>query len=256
MPLHKMKKVWDYCTYNKPFFIFILLVFGALNYLVSYYESSTRLVTAIAVLLINIFIAGYGMTIARDRINGGVRLPKILIKDILVLGLKSSFVGVLYLFIQAYIMYLIAQPLGFPPFDLEEMVMQLPKTINMLFSHNPVNTLIFIFMSAVFFYVTAFFMEIALARLADTGGIISSFNLWSIKKDIDLIGWKFYIKEYTLLVVAMVLFTLLKIPVIPVSCLNYVWGIMLDLFIFTTQFLGIGAIYYEIKKAKQDNPSE
>ena len=38
MPLFKMKKVWDYCTYNKPFFLLILLIFCIWIYIFESYE--------------------------------------------------------------------------------------------------------------------------------------------------------------------------------------------------------------------------
>ena len=37
-----------------------------------------------------IFISGYGMAITKDVLNGGKRLPKILIKDVVVLGILAE----------------------------------------------------------------------------------------------------------------------------------------------------------------------
>ena len=90
-------------------------------------------------------------------------------------------------------------------------------------------------------------MEIAIARLADTGQILSAFKFNSIKKDIDTIGWKHYAKHYTLIILAIVLFGSLSYVKIPNLILNYIWAIILNFLMFTTQFLGIGAIYSEIK---------
>ena len=90
-------------------------------------------------------------------------------------------------------------------------------------------------------------MDIAIARLADTGRILSSFNLSGIKNNIDTIGWVHYTKEYTLIILAIVLFGSLSYVKIPNLILNYIWVIILNFLMFTTQFLGIGAIYSKIK---------
>ena len=108
-----------------------------------------------------------------------------------------------------FILDLVCSPLDFPEFDLEEMLLDFPETINTLISHNPVDAASFIIMGAIIFYVTTFFMEIALARLADTGSIVAAFNLPEIKKDIDILGWKNYVKEYTAIILAIVLISVI-----------------------------------------------
>ena len=82
MPLFKMKKVWDYCTYNKPFFLLILLIFCIWIYIFESYEDLNLFWAVLIILFLEILFLGYGMTITRDRINEGIRLPKIMIKDI------------------------------------------------------------------------------------------------------------------------------------------------------------------------------
>ena len=246
MPLFKMKTVWDYCTYNKPFFLLVLLLFCVLCYF-----SDTELKDLIMIfvsLVVDVIITGYGMTIARDRMNNGVRLPKILIKDVFVLGIKSTIVSYLYLGIQGFILYCISSPFDFPNFELEDMLLEWPQTAHSLFSHNPVHTLIFIAVSAVLFYITIFFIEISLARLADTGSLLSAFNLRDIKKNIDTIGWRHYAKEYTLMIFVIVIFLSATRLVIPNGILNYIWNGLLYLLAFVTQFLGIGKIYSEVKE--------
>lgn len=245
-----MKKVVEYCTYNKAFFILVLILFGTLNYIFIVYGSDDIFSFLFVLYFIYCIISGYGMTITRDRINNGGRLPKIMIKDVLSLGVKSVIVSSVYLAVQGYVLDFICSPLNFPDFDLEEMLLDFSDTLNMLFSHNPFDTLFFIIVGSILFFVTAFFMEIALARLADTGSIISAFNLRGIKEDIDLIGWRHYAKDYTLIVIAIVIFTYLKLLVVPVSFLNFIWDTLLDLFVFATQYLGIGAVYSRVKEKK------
>ena len=96
-------------------------------------------------------------------------------------------------------------------------------------------------------------MEIALARLADSGSMKSAFNLVNIKRDIDTAGWWDYAKEYTNIVLAIVLFAALKYIVIPNYILDLIWDVLLNLFMFVTQFLGIGIIYSVIKEKKSNS---
>ena len=247
MPLVKMKKVWTYCTYNKPFFLLILLLYGILHFFQDVYGDTGDGWMLLILFAVSILIIGYGMTITHDRINNGVRLPKIMIKDVIVLGVKSYIVFIVYLFIQGSILDWISSPFNFPSFELEEMLLDLPNTLNMLISHNHVHAIIFVVVGSILFYITSFFMEIAIARLADTGRILSAFNFSGIKNNIDAIGWDHYTKEYTLIILAIVLFGSLSYVKIPNLILNYIWAIILNFLMFTTQFLGIGAIYSEIK---------
>ena len=252
MPLHRMKKAWNYCTYNVPFFIFILILFGIPNHFYEYLFDSHILIVFLFGYLVNFFILGYGMTITRDRINDGVRLPKIMIKDVLILGIKSTIVTSIYFYIQWVILHFVSSPLDFPVFELEDMLLELPETIHMLFSHNPIDALVFVVVGAILFYVTTFFMEIALARLADTGNILAAFNLKEIKKDIDIAGWRHYAKDYTFMIIAIVLFFSFEHMNFQIDFLNVIWEILLDLLAFVTQFMGIGAIYAEIKAKKSE----
>lgn len=252
MPFNMIKDVWNYCTYNKPFFILILVLFLLLNYIHDYYNDPNEYLVGLVVFFMVSLIYGYGMLIARDIINGGVRLPKIIVKDVFVLGIKSTIVMSLYVYVQGFIMHRFSFALNFPDFELEELLLNVPHTIGLLFTHNPVHTLIFFVVGAILFYITAFFMEIGLARLAYTGRILSSFNLLGIKRDIDLIGWGHYAKSYTIMIVSIVVFLSLGHIVIPEFFLNYVWNIILFLFAFATQFLGIGEIYNEIVAAKSE----
>ena len=247
MPLFKMKKVWTYCTYNKPFFLLILLLYGILNFILYIYGNTEDNWILLIIFAVSILITGYGMTITHDRINNGVRLPKINIKDVIVLGVKSYIVFIVYLFIQGTVLDWISSPFNFPRFELEDMLLDLPNTLNMLISHNHLHAIIFVVVGSILFYITSFFMEIAIARLADTGRILSAFNFSGIKNNIDAIGWDHYTKEYTLIILVIVLFGSLSYVKIPNLILNYIWTIILNFLMFTTQFLGIGAIYSEIK---------
>lgn len=91
MPHVILKKVWDYCSYNKSFLIFILSLFFVSSLLQNYFQLNGYTIPwTIFQLIIFISLTGYGMLITRSRINHGKRLPKIEIKDIVVLGIKQT----------------------------------------------------------------------------------------------------------------------------------------------------------------------
>lgn len=248
MPHVIMKRVWDYCTYSKKYFafLFVLLFISALiqNYVRA---NGDQLDWDFLQILVFISVSGYGMLITRSRINQDERLPKIVIKDVIVLGIKSAIVMFIYLSIQNLILAHVSFSLDFPTFDLEDMLLHWSDTIQMLFNHDPVNALLFVVLGGVLFYITAFFMEIALAKLADTDSILSSFNLLSIKRSIDVVGWRNYAKEYTLIVLTIVILSYLISIDIPHTFLDSIIDMILSFFIFATQYLGIGAVYAKIK---------
>ena len=249
MPVFKIKKVWDYCTYNKSFFLFVLILFAIVNFIEQLYDNDIYSDVLFFIFIISIIaLYGYGLTITRDRANKGVRLPKIMPKEIFSLGIKSFIVMGVYIVIQGVLLTLVCSPFGFPAFDLEEMLFHFQETLHLLYIHDPFETLIFLVLGAIFFFITLFFMEIALARLADTGKLLSSFDLISIKRTIDVVGWRHYAKDCTLIIIAMVILSLIKAYTIPVDFLDYIVDIILGLLIFATQYLGIGAIYSEFKE--------
>lgn len=202
--------------------------------------------------LVAISVAGYGMVIARDRINHGKRLPKIEIKDILVLGIKSVIVITIYLNVQGFILDFVCSPFNFPAFDLEEMLLRWPETLHTIYAHNPIHTIIFLVVGAVMFYVFTFFMEIGLAKLADTNSFWQAFNFVSIKRSIDVMGWRNYAKEYTLIVLTIVFLSYLTAFQTSFTFLDSLIDMILSFFIFATQFLGIGAVYCRIKDLENE----
>ena len=252
MAFFKIKSVWNYCTYNKPFLAIILLFFCVLVYFEQSYKDSSSTFEILIFFVVDVLLFGYGMLIARDRMRGGIRLPKIMVKDCFISGVKSTILIIVFVYVQGFILHSVSSPLDFPEFDLEDMLLDFPQTIHNLYSHNPIDAFVFIVLGAILFYITTFFLEIALARLADTGSIKTAFNLMGIKKDIDTIGWWNYAKEYTGIVLTIVLFAYLNYIDIPVDILNYIWGVFFFFFMFSTQFWGIGEIYGKIKEKRKE----
>ena len=248
MPLIILKKVWDYCTYNKKYILFILV----LLFLSQMFQDYVRMNVdnsswEIFQLIVFILLYGYGMEITRDRINHGVRLPKLIIKNIIVFGVKSSIVFYLYVFIQSSILEWFSSYLHFPVFNLKTMLLNFWQTLHLLYVNHPINTIIFLVVGSILFYFTIFFVEIALARLADTGSIVQSFNFKAILKNINSYGWLNYVKDYTLIIVAIVILSLIQDLEVPIYFIDYLKDVFLGFLIFVTQFLGIGAVYSEIK---------
>ena len=248
MPHVILKRVWDYCTYNEYFlaFIFVLLFISSLiqNYVRANGNSTDWFLLQILVFII---VSGYGMSITKSRINHGVRLPKIVIKDIFLMGIKSSIIFCIYVFVQGLILSYVCYSLNFPVFDLEELLLHWSTTINMLYYHNPINTVLFVIWGSIIFYITSFFTEIALAILADTDSLLSALNLPSIKRSIDVVGWGNYAKEYTLIILTIVFLSYLVSLNIPFTFLDSIVDMILSFLIFATEYLGIGAVYCRIK---------
>lgn len=254
MPHIILKKVWEYCSYNKSYLLFILTLFF-ISSLIQNYVSTTGdgIQWAIVQMIVFISLVGYGMLITRSRINHGKKLPKIIIKDIITLGIKANIVTIVYMFIQAFILERVCSLMDFPPFDLEHMLSSWRETINMFSHHDPVNAVLFIVLGSILFYTFAFFMEIALAKLADTGSILEAFNLLSIKRSIDIIGWKNYAKEYTTIILAIVILTELICIDLTATFIDSIIDTILSFFVFATQYLGIGAVYCTIKDLESEN---
>ena len=96
-------------------------------------------------------------------------------------------------------------------------------------------------------------MEISLARLADGGKILDSFNIPAIKRCIDIIGWRNYTIDYTKLLLAMAILAYLQYGTNYFGSYDYILNTILGLFIFVIQYIGIGKIYREYKIKKYSN---
>ncbi len=252
MPLLKLKKVIEYCSYDVVFFIFICLIIFLLNlipdYSRNYFESYIQGIIQILVLIL---LNGYGMVIARDRINHGYRLPKIIPGDVINLGVKSTFVYGIFVSLQTAILYLTAYAFDLPIFDLHHLLLNFNETIDMFFANSPEYMLMFIFVGGLVFYFTTFFAEISLARLADTKKFFAAFDFMAIWRSIKIFGFRKYVLDYTSLIVAIVVLTLLQsVNLLPDILLDNLWEMIFGFLIFATQYLGIGAVYCDIKDAE------
>ena len=126
-------------------------------------------------------------------------------------------------------------------------------TINMLFYHDPLNMVLFVIFGSIIFYITSFFTEIALAILADTDSLLAALDLPLIKRSIDVVGWRHYAKDFTMIILAIVILSHLVSFDIPFKFLDSIIDMILSFMIFATQYLGIGAVYCDIKDLQSDN---
>lgn len=183
MLLDIIKNIWDYTTHNISFLLIVMALFYLFCFFMSIFEEMQISYALYLSMIPYIFIAGYGMAIPKDVINNGKRLPKIIIKDVIDLGIKSTIVFIVYLTVQCFLFELVSSLFNFPLVDVEELLLYFSETVHLLFHHDLVTTVIFIVVDFAVFYFVMFFMEIALAKLADTGSFWGAFNLINIKKN-------------------------------------------------------------------------
>lgn len=249
MPLFKLKKVLQYSMNDIPYFIFILVLIFIINMIGDFsgsYMDSYYMVFFING-IVSVVILGYGVLITKDRINHGHKLPRIVVKDVLVLGIKSLFVYIAFFLIQTLVFTITSQIFDIPMFDLEDLLMNFEDTVHMFVVNEAFHSLIFVVVGGLAFYVTTFFVEISLAMLADTNSLLLSFNLVSLSKKIRVIGFKTYILDCTSIILAIIILSYLQHIAIPIFWLDQIWETVLGFLIFATQYLGIGALYADIK---------
>lgn len=252
MPNQMLKGSVKYCTENKLFFIYVFaqfFIFEALFVGVGALLKSTSLVVLLVVL-------GYGLKVTNNVINGGTSLPKIKIKELINYGLKGIVVYTFYLTIQTILLAVLSLILNFPIFDIEEYILELPKTVSLLFEHNPLIFILFIILGLLIVYGTVFFMEIALARLADGGKLKEAFDFKGIKRSIEIIGWKNYAADYTKIIASVIILVFINHLFSPYGIIGILIGVMTDILAFIVEYRGIGNIYREYKHLAGEKEKE
>ena len=89
MLLDIIKNIWDYTTHNISFLLIVMALFYLFCFFMSIFEEMQISYALYLSMIPYIFIAGYGMAITKDVINNGKRLPKIIIKDVLIWELSQ-----------------------------------------------------------------------------------------------------------------------------------------------------------------------
>ena len=238
MPVSIVKESVEYCIENKLFFIFILILYFI-------FESFANLSNLIIItpIVLGIIMMGYGLQVTQDIIHGGVRLPKIMPKKVIVFGFKGYFVYVVYIFIEIIFLSVISLGLNFPEFELRDLILNYDKTMLLFHTHDPVSFAIFVLSGLIIVYITTFFMELSLARLADGGKLLNSFNFLKIKRAIDIIGWKNYALEYTKIILLIVMFTHFIHYSARFAFVDTITDTVFNFLIFVIQYVGMANVY-------------
>ena len=245
MPISIIKESAKYCGKNKLFFTFILIFLFICQYITNLVDS-----VVIGPIIMSIISTGYGLQVTEDIISGGGRLPKINLRKIISYGLKGEIVGVFYLLIQMILLTVITDNLNFPILEVEDFLLNFNEVLHLLFTHDPISFALFVIATFVTTYITAFFMELALARLSDGGKLKNAFNFLKIKRAIDIIGWKNYAIDYTKIVLSIVILTFILHYEIPITIVNSVVDSILRFLMFAIEFIGIGQVYKIYKDNK------
>ena len=238
MPHNIIKNTYDYCTENKLFLIFIMVFLFSCHYIIDFFDS-----ILIGPTIFSIIMMGYGLQVTRDVIYGGTRLPKIMPKKLITLGLKGFLVFTVYTTVQGFLMLYCSTFLNFPEFELESLVLNYYHTLHLIRVHDPVSFTVFVVSGLIILYVTTFFMELSLARLADGGSFFNSFNFVRIKHAIDIIGWRNYAMGYTKIIISILVLSWLVAYHIPFTIIDSIIDAVLSFFIFVIEYIGIGSVY-------------
>ena len=252
MPNQMLKGSVKYCIGDKLFFIFVFAQFFIFECITNRVGGILK-TTSLIVLLV---VLGYGLKVTQDVINGGTHFPKIKIKEWINFGIKGTIVYTFYLTIQASALGLISLIFNFPEFDLEEFILNLHETIALIFEHDPISFVLFIVLGLLVVYGTIFFMEIALAILADDGRLREAFDFPRIKGIIETIGWKEYAADYTKIVASVVILVFINGLFKSYGWIGILVGVITDMFAFVVEYRGIGNIYREYKHLASEKERE
>ncbi len=247
MPISVIKGSWDYCTKNIWFFLFVLILLFILEFFSGNLNAS--FLTSPIVFFI---LLGYGLQVTKDVIDGGNRLPKIMPRKLISYLVMGGIVFLFYVTIQIILLAFVSSFLNFPMFEMEDLFLKYHETINLFINHDVVSFTIFVISGFVIVYVTSFFMELALARLADGGNLKEAFNFARIKHAIDVIGWKRYTLGYSKIIFCVIILTFVHSHLIsPYGFINVTCGVILDMLTFVIEYRGIGIVYKVYTDAKR-----
>ncbi|MBQ6813865.1 MAG: DUF4013 domain-containing protein [Methanobrevibacter sp.] len=126
----------------------------------------------------------------------------------------------------------------------------------MFFKHNPIIFILFVLFGLLVVYGTVFFMEIALAILADGGKLKEAFNFPKIKSIIKTIGWKEYSADYTKIVASVVILVFINGLFKSYGWISIFIGVITDMLAFVIEYRGIGNIYREYKHLAANKEKE
>lgn len=250
MPITVIKGSFQYAVKNKLFFLFVSALIFVLYYFSEIYDPTMFVLTFLSIFC----LVGYGLQITEDVINGGTRLPKIMPKKLINLGVKGFIIHFFYLLIQVAILGSIAGILNSPVFEMEELLIDLPKLLMLFFNHDWISCIIFFISGFVVYYVTVFFKELSLAIFANSKDFKRAFNLRQIKRAIDIIGWRRYTIGYSKIIFS-VMFLVFFAHMFHSH--RVIEGMIVFLCYFTSfiiEYRGIGNVYKVYVENKKNSP--
>ena len=259
MPVKRLKYTFNYIKPNIPSFILFLIIISVLNlfqksmYLFSYKK---MIIPLLIITILSSIMYGYGLSITRNIINNGGSLPKLEFFKSFVLGIKSVIIIVIYGSIQMIIFWIVSKLFDFPFIEIEEGAIHISNVSSLFYSHGSIDIILFGIFVVLTFYVSTFFLEIALARLADKKSLLSALNFKSVLNCIDTIGWIHYMGDYTKLILAIIILAYLKYGVDFILVDNLIFDLIIGVLIFIVQYIGIGMIYKEYKIKKHPRPKK
>ncbi len=237
--LYFLKKSFECLMANKKHSVLLFIMFLLFAIILNNIDGIYHQIVMVAYVIL---FVSYGIQLTREVINGKEVLPAFNFKDI-PRGIMTIAILFVYGCIQALLFFVIASVFDFPSFEVEEFILKFPETIHLIYTHSPVDSVLFFALSLIVLYVVGFFMEIALAHLADGGRFLDSFNLKLLKIYVDKIGWVTYIKDYTAVLLLLLVFTLFDfVPVI--TAFMSTLSVMLILIV---EFTSIGFIFRKTK---------
>lgn len=250
------KDTIDYCSSDLKRLGLVILIGIILKIITDFYfgyalENPTKEVLIAAKILdiaIDSSIFGYGLLVTKDVIEGGSRLPEILIKKLFALGIKSYIIMTIFDFIQEYGMDLLEKALGIDDGALIYIVENLayePLVVIDSLSKFPLSIdILILLIGFAFGYMVIFFLEISLAILADSESLLSALNIKTIKETIDNIGWIYYTIDYTFIIISLaILFFVSEHAIYLGDIPGFIIGIIAELLIFIIEFRMIGLTY-------------
>lgn len=262
MPLRRIKKILEYLFANKRN-LAILIGLIILSIIVEVFEFWNNPISfGMAVIFEGVtsaIVIGYGVQVTHDIIHDGVELPFIKVKKAIQLGVEFVIVNQVYYIAQLFILSVFAGFFELPEFELEEAFLHIGDIIGYFYTYDPVQTTIFISLCIVVTYISTFFMEIGIGKLADGERLIDAFNLIEIKRYIDSIGWLNYAKDYTLIIITMGILIYLRFgfEIVSLGFFKSVFNTIFTFLLFMLQFIAIGWIYKEGKfKEKYDEEDD
>ena len=252
MPLKRLEYTFNYCKSNIPSFILVLILILFLNVLQKKNPDTMNgfIVWMALIFVLTSITYGYGLSVSKNIINNGSSLPKLEFYKSFILGVKSTIITLIYTAIQIGIFMSVAIIFDFPFISIHEGEIHLENVGSLFYSHNSLETILFAIFVVGMMYITTFFLEIALARLADKGDLSSALNMVSIKECIDLIGWTHYASDYTKLIISIAILAYVKYGIDLMMFGNWIIDLTIGLLIFIIQYIGIGMIYKEYKEKK------